>query len=230
MKHLANQYDLKCLALIGSHARGDDNLFSDVDLLGIIDGPEHSMINVKKVNLSIYSESYLRSMMRDGELFSLHIVTEGLAITNEVFFRNICNEFKYKDSYCKDKAIAYLMGDMILQERLNISNWAVANKRISWCVRTYIFALMAEMRRPYFSKESIAFFGANAHPSISYQDFVSLVNAKQHQGYSELLVSILERFIGEIISCKPTDRDIKKLYISESILNNTLKQMSLGFY
>lgn len=230
MNEMINLDGLECLVLIGSHARGDDDLFSDVDLLGVVSTEDHKMVNVKKVNLSIYSESYLRNMMMQGELFALHVVSEGVSLVNESLFKDICADFKYKDSYFKDKALAYLMGEMILAEQSNITNWSLANKRITWCIRTYILSVMAENKAPCFSKESIAFYGASLHPRLSYLDFLNLVNAKQNNGYAKSIFLLLERFLREIEMYKPSPEYANSLYIKNNILKNTLNQVLSGFY
>ncbi|MGS4450089.1 nucleotidyltransferase domain-containing protein [Enterobacter roggenkampii] len=37
MKNIIDNISLDCLVVIGSHARGDDDRHSDVDLLGIVE-------------------------------------------------------------------------------------------------------------------------------------------------------------------------------------------------
>lgn len=73
---------------------------------------------------------------------------------NPKIFDELKNEFQYKENYNIDIATAFYLANVILNEKDNISNWAVANKRISWCVRTILISISVENRKPVFSKES----------------------------------------------------------------------------
>ncbi|MDD9245463.1 hypothetical protein PVM12_15645 [Enterobacter soli] len=230
MKNIINDFSLDCLAVIGSHARGDDDRHSDVDLLGIVKNSQPEMINVKKINLAIYSEQHLFQMMQSGDLFALHIVKEGIALINEPLFERLCTHFTYKDSYTRDKKISYLMGSMILGHRKSIANWAIVNKRIAWCVRTYILSLMAENRTPLFSKNDIAFFGANVHKELQFHEILELINAKQISGYSESIINIFIRFIKSITYCQPSVTEADALFREESILKHTFDKMKSDHY
>ncbi|WP_321148109.1 hypothetical protein, partial [Serratia marcescens] len=132
--------------------------------------------------------------------------------------------------YKKDRKIAYLMGSMILSKAEAITNWNIANKRITWCVRTYILSLMAEQKSPIFSKEGIAFYGCNLHDSISYHEYLALVNAKLQKGYSVLIINLLKRFLVEIAENCPDNEEAKDLLTNESILVNTFEQMMFDIY
>lgn len=230
MNKIIQNKGLECLAVIGSHARGDDDIYSDIDLLGVVKDINHEMVNVKKVNLAIYSEHYLRQMMRGGDLFALHIVKEGVPLVNNSLFQDLCDNFKYKGSYKRNIQTAYLMGEMILSKQNDIINWEIVNKRIAWCVRTYILSIMAENRTPMFSKENIALYGFSVHDEISYQDFLSLINAKQRIGYSPTIMRTLERFLSIISKYKPSDKMARELYRVESILKNTFDKMTFDLY
>ncbi|EKS7398198.1 nucleotidyltransferase domain-containing protein [Enterobacter roggenkampii] len=230
MKNIIDNISLDCLVVIGSHARGDDDRHSDVDLLGIVENSPPEMINVKKINLAIYSEHDMSQMMQSGNLFALHIVNEGIPLTNELLFKKLCTCFTYKDSYAREKKVAYLMGSMILGHRESITNWAVVNKRIAWCVRTYILSLMAEKRTPMFSKNEIAFFGSNAHNELSYADLLELINAKQISGYSENIFNTFIRFMNSIIYCQPSVAETNIIFNEESILQHTFDRMQSNHY
>ncbi|MGQ8763210.1 hypothetical protein [Serratia marcescens] len=230
MIDIKENQSLDCLAIIGSHARGDDDANSDVDLLGIVSSNDHQMINAKKINLSVYSETYLRKMMVSGDIFALHILTEGIPLINSRLFYDICGCFKYRSDYRKDRKVAYLMGRVILSKANEITNWHVANKRITWCIRTYLLSLMAESKKPMFSKEDIAFYGHIVHDTLSYQEYLMLVNAKQQSGYSQLILSLLKRFLVEISSSKPNEQETQELLLNESILINTSEQIMFDEY
>jgi predicted nucleotidyltransferase len=67
------------LLLYGSHARGDQVLGSDVDLLQLVPEPRKSY---SKGTLSIvaYTVGQLRSMTQAGSLFAWHLHTEGIIL------------------------------------------------------------------------------------------------------------------------------------------------------
>lgn len=230
MKEYINNNGLECLVVIGSHARGDDDKFSDVDFLGIVKKNIHDMVNVNKINLSVYSEKYMRAMMKQGDLFALHVVKEGIPLVNASLFEDICACFKYKDSYEKERQMAFLMAAMILKQKKDISNWQITNRRITWAVRTYILSLMAESRSPVFGKEEIALFGHFIHESVSYEDFLILINAKQRSGYSKVTLDVLNRFLPLLENYRPNSEKADELYRTESILQNTFERMMFDSY
>lgn len=221
---------LDCLVAIGSHARGDDEFGSDVDLLGIGNVLNHKMINVNKINLSVYSYEYMNRMMRDGELFALHIKKEGTPLVNENMYNELSRNFNYKLSYEKDKKIAYIMGYNILYKNNDINNWILANKRITWCVRTFILSEMAERKDISFSKPDIAYFASTRSNKLSFNDYISLVNAKSKTGKSLNNLRLLQYFLNDIDEYRPSSYEYKKLMESESILKNTLTEMLSGLY
>lgn len=230
MNSIIKNHDLKCLAILGSHARGDDDRNSDIDLLGIIDKKDYAVSNVKKVNLSIYSEEYLRSMMISGDLFALHVVTEGIPLVNKPLFLDICTNFSYKENYTHEKKLSFLMGSMILKNIDDIKNWNIANKRIAWCFRTYIIATMAENKSPSFSKQNISLYGHMIHPSISYEEILNAINFKHRNDLSKVTLSTLRKFLDSIVSYMPSKNEEDFLYATESILLNTSNQMTFDFY
>jgi len=230
MNYISDNSGIKCLALVGSHARGDDDRYSDVDLLGISELNDHSVSNAKKINLSIYSENYIRSMMRKGDLFSLHVMKEGIPLVNGDLFTSICSEFQYKENYLREKKLAYLMGSMIESNQHSILDWNVANKRIAWCLRTFILSDMAEQRAPFFSKQNIALHASILYNSISFEEYLFLINAKHKFDHSPMVIKILGRFLEEALKFKPSEDESSDLFKTESILDNTQKQMKFDPY
>lgn len=165
------------LIVFGSYARGDTDKFSDLDLLGIVDDKNSKATPVRDINLSIYSIGKLIDLMECGDLFALHLKMEGRPLFGEVLFNEITSRFKYKESYIGDVAYALLMGELILENKLSIKNWSIANKRIAWAVRTMIIAFSAENREPVFSKNKISEY--IEVPGLSNKDILSIINIKR---------------------------------------------------
>lgn len=220
---------IDCLVVIGSHARGDDDYDSDVDLLGISEYLDKKIFYVNKVNLSVYSYKHIENMMKDGDLFALHLKLEGKALINSVMFNRLIRKFRYKTNYTYDKKISFVMGMNILQYENEILNWEVANKRIAWCVRTFLLSSMAEEKNVSFSKKDIALF-SQERKYLSYRDCLDLINAKSFKGKRNTLLDLLNDFISLIDEYRPTRSEFIRLMENESILTNTIDQMKFDFY
>ncbi|CFR30732.1 nucleotidyltransferase domain-containing protein [Yersinia frederiksenii] len=148
--------NIKCLALYGSCARGDQDASSDIDFFSIHDQNEYRMYINGNFNIALYPERKAFEIMRDGNLFALHIKEESRPIFNQEMLNNLKDCFEYKDSYCEEISIASTLGRFILNEHNKIKNFALLNKRLSWCVRTILIARSAEIKEPVFSKDDIS--------------------------------------------------------------------------
>ena len=147
---------LKALILFGSCARGDQQEDSDVDMLAIHDDKIYRIDEYGKLNFSLYSETILRKMMLDGELFALHLVTE----SKIVYESNACasklfKTFRYKSSYQSVIDDANLLAWAIIKFYDLIDKPELCNKRLVWCVRTICAAMAAEQKKNCFSASSI---------------------------------------------------------------------------
>ncbi|WP_447888294.1 anti-phage Hailong system nucleotidyltransferase HalB [Serratia fonticola] len=148
--------NIKCLALYGSCARGDQDASSDIDFFAIHDQNEYRMYINGNFNMALYPEKKAFEIMNDGNLFALHIKEESKSIFNYELLNDLKDSFKYKDSYCEDISIASTLGRFIISEQKKIKNFALLNKRLSWCVRTILIAKSADMKEPVFSKGDIS--------------------------------------------------------------------------
>jgi len=159
----------------------------------------------------------------------LHLKLEGMALVNNVMFNRLIRKFRYKKNYTYDKKVSFVMGANILKYENEILNWEVANKRITWCVRTFLLSSMAEERSVSFSKKDIAFFSQRKN-YLPYRDCLNLINAKSFKGKKKTLLNLLSKFIDSINDYKPTKSEGIHLMENESILINTLDQMLFDFY
>ncbi|EJP4346037.1 nucleotidyltransferase domain-containing protein [Escherichia coli] len=185
--------DIKTLVIYGSTARGDQTEASDVDMFAIYDGLHYKMIVKGKLNIAMYPVALAKKIMEGGSLFALHLKEEGLPIFNEELFESISSSFKYKENYSDDIDTATKLLHFICTENNNIQNKFLMNKRISWCVRTILISLSAEMRAPIFAKESLALkFSTEL---ITHQDISTLIDLKSSKDDSKKLIPICQNFL-----------------------------------
>lgn len=147
---------LASLILYGSQARGDARHKSDVDMLGITNGNKVQKLPSKSgVSLHCYPYKYLLESARNGDLFLSHIVSEGVALSDEFnFFETLKTSFTYKDNYkkMKDEAAAIIWfcdysRNSALEENIR--------KRLVWSIRTLLIADSAEDKLPVFSSKML---------------------------------------------------------------------------
>lgn len=210
------------LIVFGSYARGDTDKFSDLDLLGVVDDKSSKSTPVRDINLSIYPIGKLIELMECGDLFALHLKMEGKPLFGNAHFNDIIGKFKYKESYIGDIAYALLMGELILENKLIIKNWSIANKRIAWTVRTIIISFSAENREPVFSKKIISKY--IDVPGLSSKDILSIINIKRKKESDfELLdkVSVFYSFFKENMEI----RNFGTLKFDMEFINKTLNKI-----
>lgn len=193
MIELIKNESLDCLVLFGSHATNEADNDSDIDLLGINNSTTRTVRENGKVNLSLYSLSELENMAKSGDIFILHVLLEGICVFNQDIFNRLKEKFKYKDNYNIDIATAFYLAGVILREKDNISNWAIANKRISWCVRTILISISVENRMPIFSKRKLSVSCVNY--GLSFEDSFFLVDAKSNKEKNNKILNSLSIFL-----------------------------------
>ncbi|QDP35132.1 nucleotidyltransferase domain-containing protein [Klebsiella pneumoniae] len=227
MIELIKNDSLDCLVLFGSHATNEADEDSDIDLLGINNSTLRTVRENGKVNLSLYSLTELKQMARSGNIFILHVILEGVCVFNPKVFDELKNEFQYKENYNIDIATAFYLANVILNEKDNISNWAVANKRISWCVRTILISISVENRKPVFSKRKLAMLCLSA--GLSYEDSYLLVDAKSNKEKNDNILNCLSFFLDYY---KNYNEEIVKNIFSSGIVVATLDSIlnSSNFY
>lgn len=213
-----NESTLKCLILFGSHARGDVDIHSDFDLLGIDDSKDYTVKDIGKVNFSLYSSEEALRLSHEGNLFFLHIINEGKCLFNDDFLNQIRNAFSYKESYLEEAVVAYFLAEKILEKKDAITNWVIANKRISWCVRTILISISADNRHPIFSKYELA--NVAFKKKFTSQQSIMLIDAKSKECKDNNVLFLLEEFLQEYIYLK--DKISKGILYSKGIVSSTL--------
>jgi len=184
------------LALFGSHARGDGDASSDVDILAIEDLGTLKTKSEGSANFAFYPFDFLLNLSRNGDLFMLHIVSESKVIYDPLgLLSRISNEFKYRDSYLDDISKASEIGWLLI-DKATVIPANILNRRIAWCVRTILIAQAAELRMPIFSASGLANFS-------KWPDAMTLIKSKGSSDFSGANIWIFERFIERFGDSKP---------------------------
>jgi len=212
---------MKSLLLFGSKARHDSDASSDIDLLGVYEDKKISSITHDSVHLFLYPEITILEKMTSGDLFALHLKEESIILHGEDYINDVFSKFKYKESYDYEISKAVFLIKEIATSYHLIKNKKIANKKISWCVRTAIIATSAEDRNPVFSKRKISNY--IKPPGVSAHDIEILINIKN---FSK---KIPEKYIDKIFSFAMHFDYIKNDYeklLSDLFIIDTIKDLS----
>jgi|WetSurMetagenome_2_1015567.scaffolds.fasta_scaffold22076_3 hypothetical protein len=177
------------LMIYGSCARGDNEPYSDVDILALHSESYYKMNAHNKLNIVYYSCELLQKRMQSGNLFCLHLVKEGKIIhdTNNIL-KNILEKFEYKESYEKEIKEASELCWTLMKFAEDFDNLFYFNKKLAWCVRTIIIAKSAEQKTPVFSKNDLSNF-------INDKSILSIIGAKDSDKFQRNNLNILEKFL-----------------------------------
>ena len=86
--------------LFGSYARRDDTESSDFDVLSITDEKGFRTVQHNIMNISFYPKDKFLQGSRQGDLFVMHILYEGVRLYDSLYFDQEFREsFKHRDSY-----------------------------------------------------------------------------------------------------------------------------------
>jgi hypothetical protein len=144
------------LVLFGSRARGDHRLNSDVDMLGVVEGGAiKDEVAVRGASFYRYPLNYLRERSECGDLFVLHLVSEGRILHDTGgLFADICHRFTYKLTYEAEIREASAIALYIISRKgHNLSK--KVRKRLVWAFRTIIIANAAQQKRAVFSSSDL---------------------------------------------------------------------------
>lgn len=142
--------------IFGSHARGDFNENSDIDLLAVVDDAVFSSFSHGKLNVSFYPGEKLLEDARQGNLFVMHIVREAVVTYDQSGFHAlVLNNFAERSCYRREIDSASDLGWFLLFQQAKFKNRDVVNRRISWCVRTILIALTVEEGKPAFAPHEL---------------------------------------------------------------------------
>lgn len=199
---------LLTLIMYGSRARGDHRHSSDVDLLGITESgridPETS---VRGASFYTYPSLAMLNNARSGDLFTLHLIEEGLCLHDTLnFFSTMKNEFLYKTSYNEEIETAQSVLHYLSSNR-KYCDREKYRKRMIWAIRTILIARSAERRSPIFSSSKLEDFSGQDGLKILIDkrkvvDPIDMINAAD---------SIAEKFgLPHVNRDWPADRSLQE--------------------
>ena len=180
---------ISAMFLFGSHARGDEDIYSDTDLLLIShdDRPQH--VQKGHLSTSIYPLDDLLRRARDGDLFVCHIAREAKAIYDPDDQLDLLrNHFVLRASYEQEIAQASDLGWFIIDFGHESQLQSLLNRRIAWCVRTILIAKSAELEQPVFSAAELAAFAGSS-------DVLKLIKNKETDRADPEALSMLGNFL-----------------------------------
>lgn len=158
---------ISALVLYGSCARNENTANSDVDLFALTSHEDYRMVVQNKSNIALYPVPLALKMAQEGDLFLLHVVTEGRVLYDSAGdFSNLQASFKFKNTYKKEISNASELGWAIIKLGKTVANQTLVNKRIAWCVRTILIAKAAEERKAIFSASALTQYSGDQEASI----------------------------------------------------------------
>jgi hypothetical protein len=175
------------LALFGSRARGDGDEGADLDLLALTTDRKPKFTIQNDVALSCYPHGLMMFRAGIGDLFVLHVITEGKVIYQSgelAVFDAVKNAFKYKDDYAREIKLASDVGWLLVRFGDRLSSAKRLNGRMAWTTRSILIAKAAAERRPTFGARQLAEFSGSA-------DVLALIENKDN---GERDTSLIEKF------------------------------------
>ncbi|PSH62225.1 DUF294 nucleotidyltransferase-like domain-containing protein [Phyllobacterium sophorae] len=177
------------MLLFGSHARGDQDLRSDTDLLLITedDGPRHVLQG--HLSTSIYPLGDLQLRAQNGDLFVCHIIREAKPIYDPLEqLALLRSQFRIRSSYESEVQKATDLGWFLIDHGQNQRIAPLINRRVAWCVRTILISRSAEAGEPVFSASELAAFArSNA--------VMTMIKHKDAEHLDEEVVELLRGFL-----------------------------------
>ncbi len=187
----ASGMTVSAMFLFGSHARGDEDIFSDTDLLLISEGDRPQHVQKGHLSTSIYPLDDLLRRARDGDLFVCHIAREAKAIYDPTDQLNLLRDhFVLRASYKQEITQASDLGWFIVDFGHESHLQSLLNRRIAWCVRTILIAKSAELKRPVFAAAELAAFAESS-------DVLKLIKNKETDRSDPEALAMLGSFLSK---------------------------------
>jgi hypothetical protein len=177
------------LALFGSRARQDNDDDSDFDLLAITTDAGPSTVARNKFTLTLCALEHIIGRARRGDLFTLHIVSEGKVIYDTAHvFEQIADAFRYKSDYTREIKLASDFGWLLVRNCERFKDKKEFAKRLVWSTRTILIAMAANQRRPIFSAKKLSEFAGSS-------DILALIGSKTDLRFDQDKMAKFERFL-----------------------------------
>lgn len=202
---------LVSLVLYGSRARGDHRLSSDVDLLGVVEnGPIRKEVVSRGASLYRYPAQTLLAKAKEGDLFLLHLVSEGKVLHDSLdFFERVKKAFVYNKTYepviQQGHAIA-----RFIESHPSLLQSKKVRKRYIWALRTILIGRCAEKQVARFSSTALAEFSASA-------DLKRIIDGRNTVSATKMIsvgTEIVTQFgCAGVDEAWPTDKSLQNRYL-----------------
>lgn len=183
---------IEALMLFGSAARGDVSEGSDVDLLAVSCASKPFSKKLNGMEIQFIGVDDLIRMAESGDLFAMHLATEGKVIFDFVgHLARLKERATPKDCYEDERNKAFDLA-WFLHDSAGVYDKApLINKRIAWCVRTVVIAKLADAGEFIFSPRILA----ERFPDYHVPDLIGLRRSTSTSSNRfKHLISFLEGF------------------------------------
>ena len=145
------------LALFGSRARRDGGSDADVDFLAVTTDRKPTFTVRRNLAVSTYPLGLMVAHAGLGDLFVLHVITEGQVIyESEPVFEKIKAAFRYNGDYAREIQLATDVGWFLTRFGDQLRSAHLLNSRMAWTTRTIAIARAAAQQRPVFGERQLA--------------------------------------------------------------------------
>lgn len=184
MEIISKIKNVNSIRVFGSHARGDQNVYSDFDVLVILQKSQVINDDLEKeikelfdreISISWYSEKRINKLFEMGHLFAWHLYNESYAITNDDYFQSLGKPAEYKFAI---QDIHSLLGILVpIQEAVkNCPRNLIYEAGLLYvCVRNIAICAMPSLRNQYSFNTDVPF---KLDIPVSVEEFNLLLQAR----------------------------------------------------
>lgn len=223
------------MSLYGSRARMDHTEQSDIDILLVTDDERFRHKIEGSLSLSYYPINDLIEKAENGDLFLYHVLHEGKFLFDPGrLFELLRKKFKLKSDYSCLIQDAGAVAWMIVNFWKVLETSPILHRRITWCVRSILIALSANIGEPAFTLPSLEKYSPQSNLKL-------LFSQKEQIQVKRKVITELERFLMEqgilnplpgvcTISCFKNYFEKKDISIGVGLINSVKNRHSLVGY
>lgn len=185
-----SKHDNLALILFGSYSRGDFDSQSDIDVLEVtieIEKPYSS----NEINFSTYSLEQLMAMAKEGNLFILHIISDGKVISGDKKILDILKTtYKKQENYKTFRNEIILTSNVLdlTEEQYNLNPKGYYGL-LCYLFRSYLYSDMydedcltfsiKEISKRYKDNQILEVFQLKHKKNVTYSEFMFCKNVFQ---------------------------------------------------